>query len=322
MKRVKSKNQNSKAPPELSFFSLEAAISEARATTETQTSVVSSSPRKLLSAASSLLGRKNFPSQQSLATNASFATANENSVQPNDIATPAASYFYSVDDDDDEIDDGSNFGNDPLAVLSRTETAISASRTPTEISFSIENPEETMPSKKKSGTTIRPTAAVAVETPSMDPPPPVAAETAPVAEDNEPHFDVVQTIYGATKDAWAWGKTVAVISNVLDLTEAVALKALDVTVHMDLVVIDDKIKPQLKKLDDEVVTPAIMAVWKVVEPALGKAEEMVLKPVMTEVVPRVLGPLGFGSEVSNKEEEKKTAMIDMSPTPEIVPAFN
>jgi hypothetical protein len=179
-----------------------------------------------------------------------------------------------------------------------------------------------MASKKKSSTIRPPTAVAVVKDLSMDSSPPAAAETAPVVQADEPHFDVAQTVYGATKDAWAWGKTVAVISNVLDLTEAVALKALDVTVHMDLAVIDDKIKPQLKKLDDEVVTPVILAVWKVVEPALGKADEMVLKPVMTDVVPRVLGPLGFGSEVSKKEEEKKTAMIDMSPTPEIVPAFN
>ena len=356
MKRVNSKRQNSKAPPpELSFFSIEgkvimpsaltlhsfythisfclfsnsAAISEARATTETQTSVASSTPRKIFSAASSLLGKKSFPSQQSLATNTSFATANDNSVPHTESATPAASYFHSVHSisDDDETDEGLNFDNDPLALLSRT----NANRTPTEISFSIENPEETMSynktiSKKSSymispsaGSTMPPATAVEVAAASMDYPP--ATKPAPAAQDDGAHFDVAQTIYGATKDAWAWGKTIAVVSNVLDLTEAVALKALDVTVHMDLVVIDDKIKPQLKKLDDEVVTPVILAVWKVVEPALGKADDMVLKPVMTEVVPRVLGPFGFVSEANKKEEEKK-AMIDMSPTPEVVPAFN
>ena len=245
-------------------------------------------------------------------------------------ATPAASYFHSVHSisDDDETDEGLDFGNDPLAVLSRT----NATRTPTEISFSIENSEETMSSKTKksskksnymispsTGSTMPPATAVDVAATSMDTPP--ATKPAPVTQDDGAHFDVAQTIYGATKDAWAWGKTIAVVSNVLDLTEAAALKALDLTVHMDLVVIDDKIKPQLKKLDDEVVTPAILAFWKVVEPALGKADELVLKPVMTEVVPRVLGPFGFVSEANKKEEEKK-AMIDMSPTPEVVPAFN
>jgi hypothetical protein len=246
-------------------------------------------------------------------------------------ATPAASYFHSVHSisDDDETDEGLDFGNDPLAILSRT----NATRTPTEISFSIENSEETMSSKKKSsknssymislstGSTMPPATAVEVAATSMDTPPATKPAPVPVAQDDGAHFDVAQTIYGATKDAWAWGKTIAVVSNVLDLTEAAALKALDLTVHMDLIVIDDKIKPQLKKFDDEVVTPAILAVWKVVEPALGKADEMVLKPVMTEVVPRVLGPFGFVSEANKKEDEKK-AMIDMSPTPEVVPAFN
>jgi hypothetical protein len=309
------------------LISNSAAISEARATT-TPASFASSTPRKIFSAASSLLGKKS-PSQQSLATNASFATANDNSVPYTESATPAASFFHSVhsiSDDDDETDEGLNFGNDPLAALSRT----NATRTPKVISFLIENPEETMSFKKsssKSSYIISPSTDSTMPTPmeakdsatSMDPPP--ATKPVSDAQDDGAHFDLSQTMYGATKDVWAWGKTVAVVSNVLDLTEAVALKALDLTIHMDLVVLDEKIKPQLKKLDDEVVTPAILAVWKVVEPALGKADEMVFKPIMTEVVPRVLGPLGFVSEANKKEEEKK-AMIDMSPTPEVVPAFN
>ena len=60
---------------------------------------------------------------------------------------------------------------------------------------------------------------------------------------------MAQNIYGATKDAWSWGKTVPVVSNVLGMTEFVALKALDV-VAMDFVNVDDGIKTQVEKLDD------------------------------------------------------------------------
>jgi hypothetical protein len=88
------------------------------------------------------------------------------------------------------------------------------------------------------GSTLPLATAVEVAATLMDTPP--ATKPVPAAQDDGAHFDVAQTIYGATKDAWAWGKTIAVVSNVLDLTEAVALKALDLTVHMNLVVIDDR----------------------------------------------------------------------------------
>jgi len=82
-------------------------------------------------------------------------------------------------------------------------------------------------------------------------------------------FDVSQTIYGATKDVWAYGKTVPVVSNILGIADAAALKALDITFHVDYAVVDDKIKPQLKNLDDYVFTPVISTVWNVVKPLVG-----------------------------------------------------
>lgn len=122
----------------------------------------------------------------------------------------------------------------------------------------------------------------------------------------------------------------AVVSNVLGLTEAVAEKLLDTTVHMTLPAIDqDVVKPNLKKLDDDIVSPVILAVWKLIEPAVGKADEMVLKPVIDEVLPRVLAPLGLGGgesqkkkEMDAKKKDEMAAMIDASPTPEIIPALN
>ena len=82
-------------------------------------------------------------------------------------------------------------------------------------------------------------------------------------------FDVSQTIYGATKDVWAYGKTVPVVSNILGIADAAAMKALDITFHVDYAVVDDKIKPQLKNLDDYVFTPVISTVWNVIKPIVG-----------------------------------------------------
>jgi hypothetical protein len=161
-------------------------------------------------------------------------------------------------------------------------------------------------------------------------PAPVVVRPAVPKKDEEAHFDVAQNIYGATKDVWSWGKTVPVVSNVLGMTEFVALKALDV-VAMDFVNVDDGIKSQVEKLDDALLTPAISAVWGFVEPAVGAADdyvvkpvnEMVVKPVMTEVVPRVMMATGFGAmdEAKKMGEKKVPSLGDLSPTPELTARF-
>ena len=320
IKRVSKSNLSQDNLTDLNSFSIDAAISAASSTTPKQEAAL-------------------LPSHQSFVTNTSFATAND--TQQYESTTPAASYF--VDSSDDE---NTNFGNnDPLTRLSRAANNVedefavflntpSKSKTPTEISF--KNPEETTPTTNMASKKSRAAPVVATRVPNPPAKAVVAAaassssSTKPAPQDAEAHYDVAQTIYGATKDAWAWGKTVAVVSNVLGLTEAVAEKLLDTTVHMTLPAIDqDVVKPNLKKLDDDIVSPVILAVWKLIEPAVGKADEMVLKPVIDEVLPRVLAPLGLGGgesqkkkEMDAKKKDEMSAMIDASPTPEIIPALN
>lgn len=311
-RKAKQQERQNSAATELYSFSLAAAISQVSQSPPQQQTQLQL-PRKIFNNIGS------SRSQQSTATNASFVTANESAPlsthENNDIITPASHY---VDSSDDETDDqGLNYSNDPLAVLSRTESG-----TPTEISFaSSTNPEETMPSK--TSTDVAPTveatpapAPAAEEAPKKEPQAAPATAVTTNAEE-EAHFDVAQTAYGAAKDVWAWGRTVPVLTNILGVTEAVASKVLDTTVHMDLPAIDEKgLTPQLKRLDDDLITPVVLAVWKIIEPAVAKGEEMVVKPVMKEVVPRVLAPLGmFG-------DKKKEDKVDASRTPEVVPALN
>lgn len=286
--------------PELAAFSLAAAIQEARSTPRSTSS--STQPRKIFHIVSSPL-RKKAPSQVSLATNTSFATAND-SVQNDTTNTPGASYFDSSDEEDN------TFANDPLAVLSR----VASTPTNTEIVFETTNPEETMPSKKSNK--ISPVQATAVPA-TVAPVTKTPASTTPVTTTDEPHFDVAQNVYSHAKGIWAWGKTVPVISNILGLTEAVTTKVLDTAVHMDLPAIDSQVaQPNLKKLDDEVVTPVILAVWKLIGPAVSKSEEMFVKPVMTEVVPRILAPIAM--VMGDKKEEKKST--ESGPNPEYTSA--
>jgi len=227
MKKVKSKKRPSQpiqttttnfgsstsTPQELNSFSVAAAISEASGPTQISPS------RKFLSTITSPL-RKSNPSQVSLATSNSFATANEHNDLLSELAKPS-----------------------PTSV-----------QTPTEISFS-NNHEETMPSKKSTTSKTYPVTATAVPSATTST---NQAVTKPEPKSDEPHFDVAQNTYGCVKDIWAWGTTVPVVSNLLGITEAVAAKVTETTIHMDLPAIDQEaVVPNLKKLDDEIVTPAI-----------------------------------------------------------------
>lgn len=351
-KQKKDQQSSSSATTEqLSSFSLAAALTETKSVAP-EVSV----PPPVTTTRRSIFNLPTNYSQHSFATTTSFATANESFQQLNDGTTaPAAASYFGDSSDEETTDTDTGFGNDPLSVvLSRSEST--STTTPTEISFNTNNPEETtssttiMASKSTKKTTkmstkmskkdvapvveeaapVVPPAAPAVETITTEAPtkedPKVLAET---ADSDAPHFDVAQNVYGTAKNVWAWGKTVPLVSNILGLTEAVASKVLDTAVHMDLPALDQEaVVPQLKRLDDDLVTPVIAAVWRILEPAFAKGEEMVVKPVMKEVVPRILAPLAMFDGGKKKEEEKmkkakieeeKKSMIDASPTPEIVP---
>jgi len=127
-----------------------------------------------------------------------------------------------------------------------------------------------------------------------------ATTTASSSEVTTTTFDVVQTIYGAIKDAWASGKSTPVVSNLLDAAEAVAAELLHRIVasasgggvgvgtsrEMVLIDIDERVvKPRMKILDEVIVSPIIWGVLRVVESIAMKTDEMVIGPIAR-------GPLG------------------------------
>ena len=109
--------------------------------------------------------------------------------------------------------------------------------------------------------------------------------------------EVVQHAYGATKEVWAWGKTIPVLSNVLGLTEGVTTKFLQLTIHVDDVE-KDLVIPNLKKLDDEVISPSIGTILNIIGPAVSVGEEVIVKPAL-HIVPNIpfLGQLVLGKNV-------------------------
>ena len=110
--------------------------------------------------------------------------------------------------------------------------------------------------------------------------------------------DVAQQTYGVTKEVWAWGKTVPLLSDVLGITEGLTSKVLALTINVDDLE-KDLVIPNLKKFDEEIVSPSIGIILNVVGPAVSVGEEVIFKPAM-HIVPHIpiLGKLLGG----NKED--------------------
>jgi len=266
---------NAVITPELESFHLAAAIEVARNVTVEETpQTSSSSPRnKLFSIPNTLRKKATTQSAQSLATYSSYNTANESALN-----TPAVSYF------------------DPTNGSSSDEEK--------------SNPEVITMAKKNSKTSAAAIAPTAPAAPAkVVPAKVVPTKAAPVKE--EPHFDVTQQIYSQIKDIWAWGKTVPVVEALLGITESVAATVLGMTFHTTLPAIDaDVASPNLKKLDDQVVTPAILAVWGIIGPAVSKGEEMIVQPVMKEVVPKIMGVMKKDPDASPNPEYTSAPMLN------------
>ena len=127
-------------------------------------------------------------------------------------------------------------------------------------------------------------------------------------ESESSSHEVVQHAYGATKEVWAWGKTVPVLSNVLGLTEGVTSKFFEITIHVDDVE-KDLVIPNLKKLDDEIVSPSIGTILNIIGPAVSVGDEVILKPALHHLVHiPFLGQLILGEK--KEAEVKDTDTID------------
>lgn len=232
------------------------------------------------------------PSQHSLVTCTSFVTANE--------VIPASS-------DEETNEEILTYQKDPQELLTypdkKTDPALTRSVTPREIRI------DNMATNNSSNTTQAPSPV------SAPAPTDVISKLTESAiakkEEEAPHFDVTQTAYSAYKSLWCWGKKVPVIKPLLDISEDVTNKIL-ATVNVDLPSLDEKLPSHLQRVDDEVVTPAILAVWGFIGPALNKTDETIVKPVMTDVVPRILSfnPLGIFCE--EKKEGVEAAAAELS----------
>ena len=90
------------------------------------------------------------------------------------------------------------------------------------------------------------------------------------------HFDVVDHVYEGVKSAWATGKNIAIFKPFMGVAEGVATKLLSVATGVDsLNAADQNIKPHVHGIDTAFIDPAIVKLWSLLEPILGKGDEVI-----------------------------------------------
>jgi hypothetical protein len=128
------------------------------------------------------------------------------------------------------------------------------------------------------------------------------------ATDPEQHPDAVSHLYEGVKGAWAWGKTLPIVSPLMGISEAVAGKVIGIA-GTDFEEIDTQLKPHLTQFDTGVLNPALEKIIAILLGAAGKSEDFI-KPIIA----LLLNPMSM----IKKEPENKTSVPSKVPeTPEL-----
>jgi len=177
------------------------------------------------------------------------------SINTQDFATAAEELSQATDADLDDISIERNFYQDDILGISHS------------------NPEET------SNPMARRKKKTKIVTMSTDPAetiqPNEVGQTETCTTDDSPHFDVVEHVYEGVKSAWAFGKGVVVFKPLMGIAENVAVKVLSAATGVNsLDDVDKNVKPHLKGIDKEFIDPAILKIWSLIEPIVGKSEDV------------------------------------------------
>lgn len=165
--------------------------------------------------------------------------------------------------------------------------------------------------KPKSVTVTTPPESTTTSTMSTEPatkPDPVPTPTPPPTEDPA-HFDVLDHVYEGAKSAWAFGKGVVVFAPFMGLAETVAVKAVSIVTGLDsLEAVDQSILPHLKGIDKDFVDPAILKIWSLISPVVGKSEDIAKTMVaMVHKKPKIESSSEPEKEEMVKESTEVTA---------------
>lgn len=178
------------------------------------------------------------------------------SVNTQDFATAAEELSQATDTDLDDISIERNFYQDDILGISNN------------------NPEDSSNpmARRKKKTKIVTMSKIPAETilPNQIDPTQTSCTT-----DDSRHFDVVEHVYEGVKSAWAFGKGVVVFKPFMGVAENVAVKVLSVATGVNsLEDVDKNVKPHLKGIDKDFIDPAILKIWSLIEPIVGKSEDV------------------------------------------------
>jgi hypothetical protein len=129
-----------------------------------------------------------------------------------------------------------------------------------------------------------------------------------VASTDSEHPDAASHLYEGIKGAWAWGKTLPVVSPFMGMGEAIAGKVVGVA-GTDFEEIDTQLKPKLSEFDIGVLNPALEAIIATLLGAMGKSEDFI-KPI----IKILLNPLSL---IKKDAESKPSVPTKVPETPEL-----
>jgi len=174
-------------------------------------------------------------------------------IKHNNFRTPSLAEFS------DAVDEYSIESHDPIPNLYINDALGLAQPS---ISEDFDEEEENM---------ARKSPKVFPSTPGIPPAPVLEPEAEPDA-----HFNAVENVYEGVKTAWTFGKGIVVFKPFMGMTETVAVKALELATGISsLESADEHIKGHLSGVDKDFIDPAILKIWSLVCPIVGKSEEVV-----------------------------------------------
>jgi len=136
----------------------------------------------------------------------------------------------------------------------------------------------------------------------------------PTTED-KPKFDVIENVYEGAKTVWAFGKGIIVFKPFMGVAEGAATKVLSMTAGVSSLGDADKhIKSTLAGVDQDFIDPAILKLWSVLEPIVGKGDEILkaLLATLGKKAPMIEPEKKV--EVASKMEKMESAEADSPET--------
>ncbi len=139
---------------------------------------------------------------------------------------------------------------------------------------------------------------------------------APSTTESKPKFDVIENVYEGAKSVWTFGKGIIVFKPFMGVAEGAAAKVLGVATGVSSLEDADKhIKSTLAGVDQEFIDPAILKLWSMIEPIVGKGDE-IFKAIFETVakkVPMIEGEKKESSTSVKTESEEATAPETSTP---------